>query len=312
MDSLDLIKTFCEVATQGSFSQAAKKLDISKAAASKYVAELESRFGVRLLNRSTRSVSLTDAGQLLMERSRPMLDLIALTQAELQERSGKPSGRVRLAVPHGMSHSALPRLLGQFMHLYPEIVLSLEWTNRRVDLAEEDIDLSLYPEGPADPDLVVRRMARMRLAVCASPAYWRKRGMPAHPGELSQHAALTQTVQGPNPSWRFEVDGQPLDVPVTSRMDATENGPLIQWAIHGLGVVYLSALLLREPIARGELVPVLQAHVRQDMRLAFSYHRRRQHNAALHVLLDFLEARMGAVADEMANPQALTIERAAG
>jgi len=95
MDSLDLIKTFREVASHGSFSQAAKKLDMSKATVSKYVAELETRFGVRLLNRSTRSVSLTDAGQLLLERSTPVLEMVALTQAELQERASQPGGRLR-------------------------------------------------------------------------------------------------------------------------------------------------------------------------------------------------------------------------
>src|ERR1700712_4812758 len=120
MDSFDLIKTFQEVAAHGSFSRAATKLDMSKGSVSKYVAELETRFGVRLLNRSTRSVSLTDAGALLLERSKPVLEMIALTQAELQEHASQPRGRLRIAAPHGMGQGDLPKLLGEFMGYYPE------------------------------------------------------------------------------------------------------------------------------------------------------------------------------------------------
>src|ERR1043165_6424426 len=104
MDSLELIKGFREVAAHGRCSPAASRLDMSKATVSKYVAELETRFGVRLLNRSTRSVSLTDAGQLLLERSTPVLEMVELTQAELQERARQPGGRLRISAPHGMGN----------------------------------------------------------------------------------------------------------------------------------------------------------------------------------------------------------------
>ena len=126
MDSLDLIRTFREVAAQGSFSSAARRLDMSKATVSKYVAELETRFRVRLLNRSTRSVSLTDAGALLLERSKPMLEMVELTQAELHERASQPSGRLRISAPHGMGQTTLPTLLAEFMGFYPEVSISLQ------------------------------------------------------------------------------------------------------------------------------------------------------------------------------------------
>lgn len=112
MDSLDLIQTFREVARRGSFSAAARALDMSPANASKYVAALEARFGVRLFNRTTRKVSLTDAGQLLYDRSGPVLELVQMTASELHERATRPSGRLTVTAPHALAHAGLPALLG--------------------------------------------------------------------------------------------------------------------------------------------------------------------------------------------------------
>ncbi|VTU20247.1 MULTISPECIES: LysR family transcriptional regulator [unclassified Variovorax] len=293
MDSLDLIKTFCEVAAHGSFSRAAKKLDMSKASVSKYVAELETRFGVRLLNRSTRSVSLTDAGVLLLERSKPVLEMVELTQAELQEHASRPTGRLRIAAPHGMGQGDLPKLLGQFMGHYPEVSLSVQFSSRTIDMAEEAIDLALRFGPIEDDNLIVRKLALVKLAVCASPAYWKKHGTPLHPAELSDHEALTHSRSGPHPQWRFEVDGHPLDVAVKSRMDATENAALVQVALQGFGVVYMPALMVQSHIDHGDLVPVLQDHVRNDMWLSAAYLQRRHNSAALRALLDFLQTRIG-------------------
>ncbi len=294
MDSLDLIKTFREVAVRGNFSRAAKALGTSKATVSKYVAELETRFGVRLLNRSTRSVSLTDAGQLLLERSTPVLEMVELTQAELQERASQPSGRLHISAPHGMGNGDLPNLLAQFMGHYPDVNISLHLSNRSVDLVEEGVDVALRL-GPIENDnLIVRRLLQVNFVVCASPIYWKKHGRPGHPTELAQHAALTHSSLGLHPQWRFEVDGQPLDVPVKSRMDSSEGGPLVQIAMQGFGVLYIPALLVQPHIDNGELQPVLQEYVRRDMWLSAAYVQRRHNSAALRALLDFLETRVGA------------------
>jgi len=294
VDSLDLIKTFCEVAAHGSFSRAAQRLDMSKASVSKYVAELESRFGVRLLNRSTRSVSLTDAGVLLLERSKPVLEMVELTQAELQEHASRPTGRLRISAPNGMGQGDLPRLLAQFMGHYPEVSLSLRFTSRTIDMAEEAIDLSLRFGPIEDDNLIVRKLARVKLVVCASPTYWKKHGTPVHPAELSAHEALTHSRSGVHPQWRFEVDGKALDVPVRSRMDSTEHAALVQVAMQGFGVVYVPALTVQSNIDHGELVPVLQDFVRNDMWLSAAYLQRRHNSAALRALLDFLQTRIGA------------------
>lgn len=293
MDTLDLLKTFRDVAEQGSFSRAATRLGMSKATVSKYVAELEKRLGVRLLNRSTRSVSLTDAGALLLKRSAPVMEMLALTRAEIQEHASRPTGRLRISAPHGMGQGNLPELLAKFLGHYPEVGISLHLTNREVDMAEEAIDVALRFSPIADDNLIVRRLKQVKLVVVASPVYWRKHGTPAHPSDLAQHDALTQSRLGPHPHWRFESDGQPIDVPVRSRMDSTESAPLLEVALQGFGVVYVPSLLAQPHIDAGELVPVLQEYTRNDVWLSAAYLQRRHNSAALRALLDFLETRLG-------------------
>jgi DNA-binding transcriptional LysR family regulator len=293
MDSLDLIRTFREVAALGSFSKAAKRLDMSKATVSKYVAELETRFGVRLLNRSTRSVSLTDAGQLLIDRSQPVLEMVELTQAELQERANEPRGRLRIAAPYGMASGDLPNLLAEFMGYYPEVTITLQLSNH-TDLAEDGIDVELRFGPIENENLIVRKLLQMHMVVCASPVYWKKHGTPEHPEELTGHDALTLLRQGSHPVWRFEHGGQVIDVPVKSRMEATEGAPLIQVAMRGFGVIYVPALVVQPHIDHGELVPALQDYARKDMWLSAAYLQRKHNSAALRALLDFLQTRISA------------------
>ena len=292
MDSLELIKTFHEVAARGSFSAAAKALGISKASVSKYVAELEARFDVRLLNRSTRAVTLTDAGAVLLERSKPVLELVALTTAELQEHASAPRGRLRVAAPPGLAHGALPRLFGEFMRYYPEVSISLQLGTRMVDLADEAVDVALRVGPIEDENIIMRRLLPMTQVVCAAPSYWQKHGKPTHPRDLSALHALTLSTLGPHPHWRFRENGRTLDVPVTSRMDTSEVAVLAQVAAQGVGVAYLPALPIQWLLDSGALEPVLGDFVRDDLWLCAAYLQRRHNSAALRAFVDFLESRV--------------------
>lgn len=292
MDSLDLLRTFSEVASSGSFSRTARHLALSRGTVSKYIAALERRFGVRLLNRTSRAVSLTDAGLLLLDRSRPILELADVTRAELQDRARVPSGRLRVSAPHGMDLTQLPALINDFLGHYPEVSISLVLTNRMVDLAEEGVDIALRFGPSANENLIVRKLMPMALSVCAAPMYWRKHGMPAHPSELAHHAALISTQLNPLPKWRFEADGQPIEVAVRGRLDATEASPLIQVALLGAGVVYLPSVMLEPYIESGRLVPVLSTFVRSDMWLSAVYLQRRHSTAVQRAFLDFLAVRL--------------------
>jgi DNA-binding transcriptional LysR family regulator len=257
---------------------------------SKYVAELETKLGVRLFNRSTRTISLTDAGNLLLARSTPLVEMIALTQAELQQRARQPSGRLRVTAPHGMSHTQLPALLAEFMNKYPEVHISLDLTNRVLDMVDEGIDIALRVGRIPDSNLIVRKLRQVRFAVCASPTYWELRGIPTHPEDLADHDALTFSLRNTTSEWRFEVDGQLLSVPVRSRMEASDAAPLVGIALQGLGVVCLPELMVQPHVESGALQAVLQEYSPRDVWLYAAYAQRRHNSAALKALLAFLEA----------------------
>ncbi|WP_418116428.1 LysR substrate-binding domain-containing protein [Variovorax sp. 350MFTsu5.1] len=294
MDSLELLRTFNEVAVSGSFSRAAKHLELSRATVSKYVAKLEGRFGVRLLNRNSHAVSLTDAGVLLLERSKPVLELVEATRAELQDRALTPSGRLRISAPHGIDQTELPALFNTFLGHYPDASISLLLTNRLVDLAEEGVDIALRFGPIANENLIVRKLLLMGLTVCAAPMYWKSRGVPSHPSELANHDALISTHLNPSSKWRFQVDGEPLEIAVHGRLDATEASPLIQAALQGAGVLYLPTVMLKPYLDSGRLVPALSDFVRSDMWLSAVYLQRRHSTAVHRAFLDFLESRIKA------------------
>ncbi|MEC5211996.1 DNA-binding transcriptional LysR family regulator [Polaromonas sp. CG_9.5] len=291
MDTLKLISTFREVAARGGFSRAAVTLEVSKANVSKYVSELERQLGTRLLNRSTRTISLTDAGILLLERSAPLLEMMALTRNDLLHRSQEPSGRLRLTAPHGLGNVELSVLLADFMLLYPEVQISLDLSNSVRDIVEEGMDLALRIGATPDPNLIVRKLRPVHMVICAAPAYWEKHGRPEHPDELAGHDALTLSLAGMQPSWSFQVDGKPHSVALRSRMDATDSATLVQLALQGLGVARLPCLQVKKLLEDGSLQHVLPEFSLEPAWLYAAYAQRRQNSAALKALLAFLEAR---------------------
>lgn len=289
MDSLDLIQTFREVARRGSFSATARAQGVSPASVSKSIVQLETRFGLRLFNRTTRKVSLTDAGQLLFERSGALLELIDLTQGELHERATRPSGRLQLTAPHGLMQTDLPALLGQFMLQYPEVTLDLHVTDRVLNLVEEGIDLA-FRVGPIDDaNQIVRRLVPIEFVVVAAPAYWRAHGKPSHPNELLTHAQLAHHLFGEAPRWHFSVQGKPLELPLQPRFAATSQTPLVTLALQGVGVLWGSRRALAPHFERGELEPALEAFSPTDIWLHAVYTQRRHNSAALRALLAHLD-----------------------
>ncbi len=288
MDGLDLIKTFREVAFRRSFSRAAISLGMSKATLSRYVAELEDRSGVRLLNRSTRSLSLTDAGQVLLERSTELVAMAENTLNDLQAHGAHPRGRLRMSAPHGLIAGWLSDVIAEFIKLYPDVYVSLVFTNSAIDLIEEGIDIHLTGGRIDDMNLIVRRLVQFEMVVCASPSYWAQRGMPRVPEDLARHDVLSYSA-APATHLRFEAAGEAYEVPVHSRMEANDAVALIELALRGAGVAYVPEPLAQSHLERGALVPVLREHMPHDHWLYAAYSQRRHNSAAMRAMLDFLE-----------------------
>lgn len=291
MDTLQLIRTFREVAQRGSFSLAAKALDVSKANVSKYVSALELKLGSRLLNRTTRTVSLTDAGSLLMKRSTPLLEMIDLTSDELKQRAHLPSGRLRMTAPIGLGSAELPALLADFMRRYPEVHISLNVSNHVIDMVEEGVDLALRIGRVTDVNQIVRKLRPISMVVCASPAYWQKHGKPLNPDELANHDTLTYSPLGSAPEWRFKVGDEIQSVLLRNRMDANDSAPLIEMALQDLGVVCMPRLFMQKHLDSGALEPVLGTFDPSELWLYAAYTQRRHNSAALKALLAFMEER---------------------
>jgi DNA-binding transcriptional LysR family regulator len=297
MDSLALIRTFREVAHRGSFSDAAKALGTSKANASKYVAALEEVFGVRLLNRSTRSVSLTDAGSLLLERSEPLLDMVNSTREEMLSMAAQPSGRLRMSVVSSVGDGEFTELLAAFAKKHPKVHLSVEYTNRRVDLVEEAVDLAIRVGRMTDSDLIVRKLRPIRFALAASPAYWEAHGKPSTPQNLANHNCLIYTQDNSNRSghsqWLFEnAPGKVYPVNVRGNFDATDGRAHRLFALAGQGITYLPRTIVEADIDSGALECVLDEHLPSDIWLMAVYTQRRHNSAALRTLLDFLQSQL--------------------
>ncbi len=292
MDSLDLLRTFREVAHRNSFAAAGRELDLSPASVSKYVAELETRNHVRLFHRSTRQVSLTDAGQLLYARSASVVELMDRTEDELLGRAMHPSGTLHLTAPHGLMRTALVRMLGEFMLLYPDVSLCLTLTNRLVDMAEDGIDLAFRVGPIEDSRLIVRRLLALEMIVAAAPQYWREHGRPTHPRELLGHRTLAMAPPGEPAHWGFNVDGKLLDLPLQPVFTATDSAPLIPLACRGLGVIRGSRTLLREWIDSNELEPLFGEYSPRNLWLYAAYTHRRDNSAAMRALLAYLESEM--------------------
>jgi len=287
MDGLDLIKAFREVALRRNFTRAATSLGMSKATVSRYVSEFEEHCGVRLINRSTRSLSLTQAGELLLECSSQLVEIAESTLQDLHGHASQPRGRLRISAPHGLITGWFSDMLAKFLKIYPEIYVSLILSNDEVDLVSEGIDIRLAGGPIEDMNLIVRRLARFSLVLCASPNYWAERGLPNFPEELKEHDILSCSSL-PTARFPFESNGRQYDVEVRSRMEANDPLALIELAARSIGVVCVPEILARSYIERGVLVPVLKEHMRTDHWVYAAYTQRRHNSAAMRAMLDFI------------------------
>src|SRR4051812_287534 len=206
MMSIDLVacmRVFTAVVEAGSFAGAADKLELSRGMATRYVAQLEAHLGVRLLNRTTRKLSLTEAGHDCNERALQILSMVAETESSLAHTSSVPRGILRVSSSNAFGARHLGLAITEYLQRYPGVQVDVTLNDRVVDLVEEGFDVAIRVATKIDPGLVARQLARTRLVVCASPAYLKKHGVPKVPEDLVNHHCLTYAyVNSPN-EWCF-------------------------------------------------------------------------------------------------------------
>lgn len=257
MESLTRIQAFVQVVDAGGFSAAARKLGKSKALISKYVRELEDELGARLLNRTTRQLSLTEVGQVYHRDASDILQRIDDLTASVRDTQREPRGLLRVSAPRTFSDTSLGDAIMDFLVAHPQISLDLDCEDRFVDLVEEGYDVAIRIAMLADSSLVARRLSSFREITCASPGFLASSGIPTHPRMLAELPCIIDTNSRLRSNWTFVDNGERISIPVKGRAELNNPTNVRQAALAGLGIARMPYFEARASIEAGTLVEVL-------------------------------------------------------
>ncbi len=289
MDRLRAFEVFTTVVARGGFAKAAEALDTSPANVTRYVAELETHLGARLLNRTSRRLSLTEAGEALYERARALLDEFAEAEAAASANVAEPRGRLRINAPLSFGILHLAPLWPKFMALHPKVELEISLSDRVVDLVEEGYDLAIRISRGGSQAHVARRLAVSRNIVCASPDYLRAHGEPASPEELSAHRCLAYSYTAMAEDWRLtHEDGREANVRMRPVMFSNNGDTARAAALAGQGVIWQPTFLIGEDLRAGRLLRLLPEWRLPDIDVLAVYPSRRHLSAKVRLMVDFL------------------------
>jgi DNA-binding transcriptional LysR family regulator len=294
MDRITAMRVFAEVATSGSFSATADKLDMSRAMVTRYVAEMEAWLQARLLQRTTRSVTLTDVGEQALRRCQQMLELATLVEEETDSGGDTLRGQLRLTTSMSFGHAHLAAAVADFLALHPLLKVDMHVGDGALNLVDARIDLAIRISNEPDPLLIARPLAVCDSMLVASPAYLAKHGKPSHPDDLAAHECLSYANFGKS-TWKLSRGKSVVSVGVTSRLSANEATVLMHAAMAGGGIALQPTYLASAHVTSGELVAVLPDW-RPPALTVYALYPSRQHlSANVRALLDFLVARFKTV-----------------
>lgn len=307
MDRLSAMQAFAAVVEQGGFTAAADTLRQSRAMVSKHVQDLEAHLGARLLNRTTRRISLTEAGQVYYERTARLLAELEETEAAVGALQATPRGRLRIntALTFGVLH--LAPAVAEYMAAYPEVSIELTLNDRVIDLVEEGYDLAIRIAQLADSNLIARRLAPCRSVVCAAPAYLARHGWPRQPKDLADHNCLGYSYAQPRDEWTFDGPNGPVSVRVRGTLESNNGDALAAAALLGLGIIRTPTFIIGAELRAGTLVPIMPEYRLPDIGIYAVYPHSRHLSAKVRSFVDFLLPRYGEHPpwdDWMQSPQA--------
>ena len=289
MDKFQEMASFVAVVEAGSFVGAADATGLSKAAVSRHVGELEQRLGARLLQRTTRRLSLTDDGQLFYARAKETLAAVDEAESEISSRSGEPSGRLRINAPLSFGVLQLAPLWPRFAQLYPKVSLEIDLSDRVVDLVEEGYDLAVRITNLANSQLVSRQLATTRMICCASPAYLAQHGTPAHPDDLAQQEVISYSYFAARDEWTFTApDDSTVVVRTHARIHANNGDTCRAAALEHQGIILQPDFIVADDLRRGALVELLPGWRAMTLGIHAVYPSRKHLPIKTRRLVDFL------------------------
>lgn len=291
MDRLTSMQVFTRVARAGSFAAAAREMDMSRAMVSKHVMHLEENLGVRLLNRNTRQVSLTEAGTDYLERLQHILSDLDEAAESVNSLTSQPRGVLRLNAPPSFGAFHLVPLLAEFMQTHPRVHVELTLTDRTAAVVEEGFDLAIEVGRLADSSMVARVLSHSRLVACAAPDYLARYGTPQTPAELVEHNCLFSSRFPPRDEWPFRgPNGESLQK-VIGNFRSNIGDAVHRMAVHGLGLVMLPTYMIGHDLKAGRLQAVLLDYEPEPYAIAALYPDRRYLPVKVRSLVDFLAER---------------------
>ena len=288
MDKIDRMRAFALVAKNASFTIAAQRMGRSARLVSKYVADLENALGVQLLNRTTRSVSLTDAGATYLALCEPLLDGFDELEERVRHDQTSLRGAIHISAPTGFGALRLTPSLAKFGAKHPNVDLNLQFSDRRVSIIEEGFDLAIRIGPMRDSSLKVRQLGLMPLVVCASPAYLERTGTPDHPRALATHECILDGNMTEPTIWRFDINGQEEAVPVRGRFRMNAPAAAARLAATGAAIARCPAYTVADAFRSGDLVELFAEHRVSPYAVAALFPQNRRLTTRVRALIDHL------------------------
>lgn len=292
MDRLQSMRVLVKVVEQGSFAAAAQMLAMSNAVVTRYIADLESHLGTRLLNRTTRKLSLTEHGRTYLERVRGILVEVDEAEAVVSSNAKRTTGTLRIYSHLGFGQVQLARLLPLYAQAYPDVVLDVTLSDRTVDLVEEGFDVGIFIALQRfDASMIARKLGSSEVMLCASPSYIQQHGQPQRPEDISQHQCLNFAYEQLRDHWWMDGPDGTINIPINSKM-ISNNGELLRHcALAGMGIVIRSSFVLGDDLSSGRLVRLLPGYRLGQVSVAMVYPSRHLLAAKVRSFTDFMSTR---------------------
>lgn len=285
MSNWEGINEFVAVTETQSFTNAAKRLGISTAQVSRQISALESRLATKLFHRTTRKVSVTEVGMIYFEHCRQVLDRLAEAERAISDLQTTPRGLLKITAPITYGEKTIAPIINDFMATYPELEVTTNLTNQRLDLVEQGYDLAIRLGLLEDSSMMAKKLGSRSQYVCASPAYLATFGVPHSLSELEQHHCLVGTLE----CWRFQQDGKTKNIRVKGKLTCNSGHALTDAAIKGLGIIQLPDYYVLPYIEQGQLVPLLEPYSPPVEGIWALYPNNRHLSPKVRLLLDYLE-----------------------
>jgi len=294
MDRFTEMQVFVAVAECEGFAAGARKLKISPPAATRAVADLEYRLGVKLLNRTTRYVRVTDAGQRYLDDAKRILAQVAEADEAAVGINGSPRGHLVITAPVLFGRMYVMPAIVQYLQKYPETEVSAMFVDRVVNLLEEGVDVALRVGELSDSSFKALKVGTVRRVVCASPAYIEQHGLPQHPDELTNHPIIVASNLGPNVEWRFLDNNQTSIVRIKPRLTVTSNDAAIEAAVEGLGITRLISYQIAPQLASGQLKIILSEFELPAMPIHILHREGRHSSVKIRAFIDLIAEKLRA------------------